>query len=338
MSTGKVIDCILFNNEIDLLRLRIQYLSDVVDEFVIFESSRTFSGRAKPLYAYNSRAELETLTSKKISFWVANLQKMSGQQFSERWPIEHETRKQFLKRITSEHSKDRIIFGDLDEIPSVSQVESIRELLIENDVSIYGINTPTFYRYVNWFVQGVGEKMNAPKTFVGAHPPSLDLIRALDHFIDIEGVGAHLSYLGMSADKIGQKFQDFSHSEFAGQESIEGFIHRAQDRFAIDHIGRYFFEGNGLIKVIPLADLPDPCTFLANSYPLYFKDFTVPGKFRRLVASAAVTFLRQYMMKEKRPTFSKCLTSIGLFRFSRPIFLLFFKIKGFYWVLTHYGR
>ena len=39
-----IYDCFIFNNEIDLLELRLSILDDVVDKFVIIEGDKTFSG------------------------------------------------------------------------------------------------------------------------------------------------------------------------------------------------------------------------------------------------------------------------------------------------------
>lgn len=46
-----LVDLILFNDEVELLAFRLKYLSPVVERFVIFESPRSFSGRAKKLFA-----------------------------------------------------------------------------------------------------------------------------------------------------------------------------------------------------------------------------------------------------------------------------------------------
>jgi beta-1,4-mannosyl-glycoprotein beta-1,4-N-acetylglucosaminyltransferase len=325
---GKVIDCVIFNDEIKLLELRIKYLSNVVDEFIIFESRTSFSGNSKPLFAENARIYLEKVTNTKISIWNPSFEHMNIGQFSERWPIENETRKQFLERLISERPDDRIIFGDVDEIPSIEQVTIIRNLIVKNDVSVYGINMPTYYKYVNWLVQGVGEKMNAPKTFIGAFPPTLNLLRALDHFDDIDGFGAHLSYLGMSVEQKNKKFGDFSHSEFSGHEKIETFIHKMQESYAIDHIGRYFFKGKGLLRIVKFRDLAGPSLFVLSSNSSYFKDSRLPIRFCRLVASATVTFLRQYAMSDKRRIFDIDSWPRGLFKYYSPFFFNYFKFKG----------
>ena len=51
-----VIDVISFNGEFDLLEIRLNILSDYVDEFIIVEATTTFSGKDKPLYYEKEKA------------------------------------------------------------------------------------------------------------------------------------------------------------------------------------------------------------------------------------------------------------------------------------------
>ena len=50
MINQKIIDSFLFYNELDLLELRLEELYDHVDLFLIVESTKTFTGKDKPLY------------------------------------------------------------------------------------------------------------------------------------------------------------------------------------------------------------------------------------------------------------------------------------------------
>jgi beta-1,4-mannosyl-glycoprotein beta-1,4-N-acetylglucosaminyltransferase len=43
----KIFDCFIFNDEIDLLKIRLAYLSEFADYFVIVESCQTFQGQIK---------------------------------------------------------------------------------------------------------------------------------------------------------------------------------------------------------------------------------------------------------------------------------------------------
>src|SRR5512140_3256619 len=53
-------DCILFHNEVDLLKLHLSVLEDTVDHFVIVEGHYTFSGKPKPtLYFLDNKSQFE---------------------------------------------------------------------------------------------------------------------------------------------------------------------------------------------------------------------------------------------------------------------------------------
>ena len=49
MKDYKVIDSIIFNNEIEMLKMRLDYYYNSVDCFVICESTKTLSGKSKEL-------------------------------------------------------------------------------------------------------------------------------------------------------------------------------------------------------------------------------------------------------------------------------------------------
>ena len=50
-----IYDIFSFNNELDMLDIRLNVLSPYVDYFVIVEATETFSGVEKPLYFFNNK-------------------------------------------------------------------------------------------------------------------------------------------------------------------------------------------------------------------------------------------------------------------------------------------
>ena len=62
----KLIDAFIFFNEVELLKFRLQYLSDVVDYFIISESNYTHSGKSKPYYLDEILNELPKNILRKI--------------------------------------------------------------------------------------------------------------------------------------------------------------------------------------------------------------------------------------------------------------------------------
>lgn len=67
---GKIYDCFYFFNELDILEIRMEILSSHVDKFVIFESSRTFTGIEKESYFLSNRERFKKFDSQIVHYWL----------------------------------------------------------------------------------------------------------------------------------------------------------------------------------------------------------------------------------------------------------------------------
>ena len=65
---SKIFDCFIFNDEIDLLKIRLAYLNQFVDYFVIVESCQTFQGQRKKLN-FKNNISLFSKYKKKIIYF-----------------------------------------------------------------------------------------------------------------------------------------------------------------------------------------------------------------------------------------------------------------------------
>lgn len=117
-------DIITFNGEKDLLKLRLAILDPFVDEFIIVEAPRTFSGLKKPLYF-----KREDFPSEKITYHVIderNAEEQYGQLADEspNVPVNGPThwRREFIQKeaikdaLTHCQDNDVCFVGDVDEI------------------------------------------------------------------------------------------------------------------------------------------------------------------------------------------------------------------------------
>lgn len=136
-----VYDCFQFFNELDILKIRLNVLSPVVDRFVISEASETFSGLKKPLY-YEENKEMFAEFADRIIHVVVEDTPEGDTHYRDTFQKNAVTRG--LKGCTDE---DVIIFSDLDEIPNPGK---IREILqnFRND-RIYHFAQRLFYCYLN---------------------------------------------------------------------------------------------------------------------------------------------------------------------------------------------
>ena len=137
-----VYDCFQFFNELDILKIRLNVLSPVVDKFVISEATETFSGLPKPLY-YEENKEMFREFEDKIIHQVVTDIPAGGT---------HE-RDEFLKNavargLTDCTDDDVIIFSDMDEIPNPDVIRRILDAGIEKD-KIYHFAQRLFYCYLN---------------------------------------------------------------------------------------------------------------------------------------------------------------------------------------------
>jgi beta-1,4-mannosyl-glycoprotein beta-1,4-N-acetylglucosaminyltransferase len=57
-------DCFPFFDEFELLQVRLHELADLVDQFVLVESTKTHSGEPKPLYYAESRRRFGNLADR----------------------------------------------------------------------------------------------------------------------------------------------------------------------------------------------------------------------------------------------------------------------------------
>ena len=122
----KKYNCLILNNEIWTLELRIKYDLEIFDYIILAESNKTFSGISKPFYYEKYKHLFKEYEDKIIYCKIYNLPEpiqgnflgvdMKPVEFN-RWPAEHYMRHQFKKFIVENTDDDDFIyFQDLDEI------------------------------------------------------------------------------------------------------------------------------------------------------------------------------------------------------------------------------
>lgn len=209
--TTRVVDCFHFNDELDLLETRLRLLAPVVDQFVIVEADRTFTGVPKPLGYAENRLRFEGYADKILPL-VADL----SADTSNPWDREDRQRqrmREFVEGLSDDHV---CLIGDVDEFPYPDTVRALRHgctvpLRLGMHHSIY---------FANW---------QLPHEFelgtMAFRPSQRDhqMVRALlgDRHDDWTGyvedyvpaAGRHLSFLG-GADAIRQKLSAYSHQEY----------------------------------------------------------------------------------------------------------------------------
>lgn len=76
-----IIDCFLFNDELDVLEVRLSLLSDYVNLFVLVESGKTFDGQDKPFYYEENRERFKEFSDKILYIKVEDMPTEKGKEY-----------------------------------------------------------------------------------------------------------------------------------------------------------------------------------------------------------------------------------------------------------------
>lgn len=139
----RILDCFTFFNEIDLLRLRMAELKDVVDAFVLVEGTHSHSGLAKPVYS----AEAVTHLPFQAPPVITHLADLSAFQSADRWRREQAQRDALLDALATIDCEpdDVILLSDADEIPRAAAMSSVVELVRRRGVAVLEQTLHRFY-------------------------------------------------------------------------------------------------------------------------------------------------------------------------------------------------
>ena len=129
MSSEKVriIDCFLFYNETDLLEYRLNLLWDIVDLFVITESSRTFTGKPKPFFTDDTRfdpfrSKIRNVRLNTIPYPDPDVT------MNQQWDNENYQRDGLNRGMNDLRPHDIVLLSDVDEIPDPMSLKYLASL------------------------------------------------------------------------------------------------------------------------------------------------------------------------------------------------------------------
>ena len=130
-----IYDCFAFFNELDLLRLRLHELDEVVDKFVLVEATQTFQKKPKPLYFQENKHLFKQFEHKIIhivvdkypTFWTKF-------RIPTAWDYDNHQKEQILQGLKNCKPDDVVIVSDLDEIPDAQKV---RKYAYEQGIKVF---------------------------------------------------------------------------------------------------------------------------------------------------------------------------------------------------------
>ncbi|MGB0932810.1 MAG: hypothetical protein ACPGU5_00915 [Lishizhenia sp.] len=273
----KVYDCFTFFNELDVLLIRLEYLYEYVDYFVVVESSHTHSGKEKPWNFQNNMKLFEKYLKKII--YIKDLNQLEQEssfkpanQFDpkdEFWKLENKQRNAILQGLDKAKSNDIIIVSDVDEIPSVNSMKKLKSKLFFNkritfiqDLRLYFINCKATGKEEYWYGSIALKKKNIQNSIQSERD------RRFKNKTLSDG-GYHFSYLG-GLDAIITKIESFAHSEFnktelKNRDEIMARIKNGQDIYNRKNYGTSLIDKN-LTRFDPTLDS------ILTKYPHLFSE------------------------------------------------------------------
>lgn len=262
-----IIDAFPFNDELDMLELRLGQLDAVVDKFVLVETGLTYRGVPKPLY-YQENKHLFEAYNHKIIAVDSKTPKMGAWYFEQ---VQRNVLSDVIRQLAS--ADDTISFSDCDEIPNPEVVGSYIPAMglrnLKQYTYYYNFNCLMNYGRREWSRARIGtvqdflhwgayEFRQGPRDLDHSHP-------------SIENGGWHGSYFNVTLDRLRRKVHSISH------EDMDHAVDSVSDATLLDTVLKrqdlFHRSGIGDGQYVEIPDtVKHPSFFLENRER--FKMFT----------------------------------------------------------------
>jgi hypothetical protein len=253
----------MFFNEIDILKIRLAEIYDIVDHIILVEATKTHSGKDKPLY-YNENKHLFSQYQDKIIHLITDYSEQhefckyitAG---NEHWYRENYQREYIQVAIAKLNlaDDDIIVTTDCDEIPDCNILKAIKlgHFLIDNE-RVFSLKMTLYYYTIEYTTE---RKWSHPKLLNYATYKMFPLLTQIRFHWQtfIENAGWHLSFFG-DVDFIKNKVESFAESvEYSEQGKSLEHLQKNYDEKVLH------FSGEKLIHV-PLAENPNVPKYFLN--------------------------------------------------------------------------
>ena len=238
---NKIVDCFTFYNEIELLTYRLNILNDVVDYFIIVESTHTHTGFEKILYF--DKNLFEKFKEKIIYIVVDDFQYKQpniNYQNNEQWKNENYQRNCISKGLTqlNLNDNDLIIISDLDEIPDPRTLFKIKQNENDNKINdVHSLEMDLYYYNLNtrFIIKWYSAKIIPYKKYKETNILCNDIRCFYNSPNIIKNGGWHLSYFGDSnfiKNKIlNTPHQEFNNDNFTDIKKVEERVKNFSDLY-----------------------------------------------------------------------------------------------------------
>lgn len=225
----RIYDCFMFNNELDVLEIRLHELAPVVSRFVLVEAEETHSGQPKPLHFELNKERFRPFLDR-----ITHVRLRRLPPTDDAWQRENAQRQAILDGLPDLADDDVVMVSDVDEVPRAASVAHAAGL---TDAWLVGLRLTYFCLRLNylqlegidpnyvWSViaRGATVRQRGPQWMRNAR---IDLERRFragtlpGHAVVLPHAGWHFSYMGDAAH-VALKLRSFAHREFADASVLE---------------------------------------------------------------------------------------------------------------------
>jgi hypothetical protein len=250
-ASPRVFDCFPFNDELLLLRFRLELLDPVVDRFVLVEADTNHQGRPKELFFSENRDMFAPWLAKISHVVVRDMP--SG---ADSWARENFQRRAILRGLQDADPTDIVIISDADEIPDP---RTVQRLVAEPPAEPVALDMDLSYYCVDLRVAGPW-KGNSAKACLMRDLGDIQSLRDARDLRASPDSGWHLSWLS-APNEPGRKLRSIVETEhFPPWFASPRHARRCLDLGA-DLLGRF------VLQPVPWDELDGPLRELASAHP-----------------------------------------------------------------------
>lgn len=261
-----IYDCFTFNNELDILEIRLNILNDIVDKFILVEASKTQSKLDKPFHFEDNKERYSKFLDKIIHIKVKDFPKDDG------WAMENYQRNNIVHgiNIVKPLEEDIIGISDVDEIWAPDINPKFEEFFKDATCFSVGMKYLVFYLNLQTVNKDwIGTIFTKAKHLIHTTPQTLRNIK--DKVPHIEEAGWHFGYQG-GKEKVYEKYLScIEPIDKSKLPSKEQFFNEFENR--IKDEGSFIFSDDLTNSSIKLAKIN-----LQDNLPGYIIDNQVKYK------------------------------------------------------------
>ena len=232
----KIIDSLIFYNEIDLVYYRLSIVDKYVDKFILVESTHTFTGQKKPLFYLENKNNFDKFNDKILHIIVNDMPYKYpniNYNLNHQWENEYYQRnciKKGIDTLINENylnDEDIILTSDVDEIPNPNILINAKNNTLDYNRDKLNRLALDMYYYNLYYRIGEGSNWHGIKLFTFKAYKNINLtfqqMRIWEHSNNVPVVnngGWHLSYFG-DINFIINKIGSYSHQEYNNENYLD---------------------------------------------------------------------------------------------------------------------